>query len=152
MSKKKGKFKVITQAHATKARIPPAVSRSDEKIPPSPGTNQIAGFVEFRPLTHCFYAVKNQFYFVKWLKPLNNFGKTAYLSLSTETVFPPSIFISPKWRSLMTLRRLLLTPMESDLFTTLSGRNMSKMINLAAGSPERTGPSCSKAHERSTPA
>jgi len=23
----------------------------DEKIPPAPGTNQIAGFVEFRPLT-----------------------------------------------------------------------------------------------------
>jgi len=26
--------------------------RSAEKISPAPGTNQIAGFVEFRPLTH----------------------------------------------------------------------------------------------------
>ena len=34
-------FKVIAQAHATKARIPPVVSGPDEKIPPAPGTNQI---------------------------------------------------------------------------------------------------------------
>ena len=33
--------------------IPPAESGPDGKIPPAPGTNQIAGFVEFRPLTHC---------------------------------------------------------------------------------------------------
>ena len=32
--------------------IPPAESGSDGKTPPAPGTNQIAGFVEFRPLTH----------------------------------------------------------------------------------------------------
>ena len=32
--------------------IPPAESGPDGKIPPAPGTNQIAGFVEFRPLTH----------------------------------------------------------------------------------------------------
>ena len=35
-------------------RIPPAVAvriGPDEKVPPSTGTNQIAGFVEFRPLT-----------------------------------------------------------------------------------------------------
>ena len=25
----------------------------DKKIPPAPGTNQIEGFVEFRPLTSC---------------------------------------------------------------------------------------------------
>ena len=50
--RKKWKFKVITQAHATKARIPPAESGPDGKIPPAPGTNQIAGFVEFRPFTH----------------------------------------------------------------------------------------------------
>ena len=49
---KKWKFKAITQAQATKARIPPAVSGPGEKIPPAPGTIQIAGFVEFRPLTH----------------------------------------------------------------------------------------------------
>ena len=30
--------------------IPPAESGPDGKIPPAPGTNQIAGFVEFRPL------------------------------------------------------------------------------------------------------
>lgn len=33
--------------------IPPVESGPDGKIPPLPGTNQIAGFVEFRPLTHC---------------------------------------------------------------------------------------------------
>ena len=32
--------------------ILPAESSPDGKIPPTPGTNQIAGFVEFRPLTH----------------------------------------------------------------------------------------------------
>ena len=32
--------------------IPPAESGPDGKIPPALGTNQIAGFVEFRPLTH----------------------------------------------------------------------------------------------------
>ena len=32
--------------------IPPAVSGPDEKIPPAPGTNQIAGFVEYRPLAY----------------------------------------------------------------------------------------------------
>ena len=32
--------------------ILPAESGPDGKIPPGPGTNQIAGFVEFRPLTH----------------------------------------------------------------------------------------------------
>ena len=32
--------------------IPPAESGPDGKIPPAPGTNQITGFVEFRPLTH----------------------------------------------------------------------------------------------------
>ena len=33
-------------------RIPPAVSGPDGRIPPAPGTNQIAGFVEYRPLAH----------------------------------------------------------------------------------------------------
>jgi len=32
--------------------IQPAESGPDGKILPIPGTNQIAGFVEFRPLTH----------------------------------------------------------------------------------------------------
>ena len=32
--------------------IPPAEREPDGKILPAPGTNQIAGFVEFRPLTH----------------------------------------------------------------------------------------------------
>ena len=32
--------------------IPPAESGPDGKILPAPGTNQITGFVEFRPLTH----------------------------------------------------------------------------------------------------
>ena len=32
--------------------IPPAESGPDGKSPPAPGTNQIAGFVEFRPLMH----------------------------------------------------------------------------------------------------
>ena len=49
---KKWKFKVITPAHAAKARIAPTVSRPEEKIPHTPETIQIAGFVEFRPLTH----------------------------------------------------------------------------------------------------
>ena len=33
-------------------RISPTKSRPDGKIPPAPGTNQIAGFVEFRLLMH----------------------------------------------------------------------------------------------------
>ena len=33
-------------------RIPPAVSGPDGRIPPAPGTNQIAGFVEYRPFAH----------------------------------------------------------------------------------------------------
>ena len=50
--KKNGNLRSSYKAHATKARITPAVNGPDEKIPPAPGTNQIAGFVELRPLTH----------------------------------------------------------------------------------------------------
>ena len=34
------------------ATIPPAESWPNGKIPPAPGTNQIAGFVEFSPPWH----------------------------------------------------------------------------------------------------
>ena len=48
----KGFFKRFPDKLETFFMIPPAESGPDGKIPPVPGTNQIAGFVEFRPLTH----------------------------------------------------------------------------------------------------
>ncbi len=48
--------KIISRGKHTRRfisqRIPPAVSGPDWRIPPAPGTNQIAGFVEYRPLTN----------------------------------------------------------------------------------------------------
>ena len=49
-------------------RIPPAVSGPDGRIPPAPGTNQIAGFVEYRPLAqnyNYFFSVRERAVFYK---------------------------------------------------------------------------------------
>ena len=48
----KGDLKGFPENFETKDRIPPAVSGPDGEILPALGTNQIAGFVEYRPLTN----------------------------------------------------------------------------------------------------
>ena len=50
-------------------RIPPAVSGPDGRIPPAPGTNQIAGFVEYRPFAH--WEKNKNSYFCRTIKDWN---------------------------------------------------------------------------------
>jgi len=49
---KQSSFKRFPDKLETFFIIPPVKSGPDGKIPPAPPTNQIAGYVEFRPLTH----------------------------------------------------------------------------------------------------
>jgi len=56
------------------------VSGQDQKFPPTPGTNQIAGFREFRPLTSQEKIISNIASFCETLTPEEVFETDAHLN------------------------------------------------------------------------